>query len=183
MPEIPYSDPETLSQDVLTLMAKLPNYNIFRMLARCEQVFSTFIRFNDAVLNRTLLDPVLREAAIIRVGHRCGAAYEVHHHERIGRTLGMDDATLRALAPGQDLTLLGPRIALVVIAADELCGSPQLSSTTLGRLRDFLSDREVIELVFSIGCYMMVARLLLTCGVEIEPEGANAPLSVRGADR
>lgn len=180
MSRIPYSDPAALSAETREMLARLPPFNIFRMLARTEEVFRTFIRFNNAVLNKSVLDPVLREVAIIRAGHRAGASYEVVQHERVGRSLGMDEALLRSLDPAADGAVWPERIAAIVAAADELAVAASPTEETLARLRAFLSDRELIELVFAISCYMMVSRLLVTTGVELE-DGDGAPLPVRGA--
>jgi len=163
------------------MLAKLPPFNIFRMLACTEDVFRSFIRFNNAVLNKSVLDPVLREAAIIRVGHRAGARYEVVQHERIGRSLGMEEDLLRALDPAENAGTFPEPLAAVVAAADELAVAASPKPETLARLKAHLSDRELIELVFSIGCYMMVSRLLVTTGVELEGVEGD-PLPVRGAD-
>ena len=180
MPTMPYSDPQTLSSSTQDLLSKLPAYNIFRMLSRCEDVFKGFIMFNNAVLNKSALDPRLREVAIIRVGYRTGAEYEVHHHIRIGETLGMARAQMEIVASDRDLAELPEEWALVARVADDLVSGPVPSQTNMEKLRRRFSDREILDLIFAIGCYMMVARLLMTAGVEIEPEGTNEPLKIHG---
>src|SRR3546814_19956461 len=83
-------------------MGKAPAMNIFRMLTHADSAARQYMRLGNALLTRGELDPVLRELAILRVGHLSHANYEVHQHERIRREPGIPDATLEALRQGAD---------------------------------------------------------------------------------
>ncbi len=102
MARVPYPDPQTLSPDTQAVLDKLPPLNIFRMLAGGEGLLRAFVRFGDHLLNKSSLDPVLREIAIVRVGVLSGASYEVYQHEAISRRLGMSDELVAAIRSGPD---------------------------------------------------------------------------------
>ena len=55
----------------------------------------SFIDFNDAVRYKISLSDSLHDLIILGVGHLCEADYEIHHHTRISREIGM--SLLRAL--------------------------------------------------------------------------------------
>jgi alkylhydroperoxidase family enzyme len=83
--------------------------NVWKMIMWSPGMAESFIDFNDAVRYRTSLSDSLRELIILRVGHLCDAPYEIHHHTRISREIGMSEALIAtpkvgAGAPGLDAT-------------------------------------------------------------------------------
>lgn len=68
--------------------------NVYRMIMHTPGVAPAFLELSDALRYRTSLPGKLRELAILHVGHRYGAAYEVHHHERLGRAVALTDAAI-----------------------------------------------------------------------------------------
>ena len=83
--------------------------NVWKMLMWSPGMAEAMIDFNDAVRYRISLPDTLRELIILRVGHLCDAPYEIHHHERISREIGMSEQLiaaprLGATAPGLDAT-------------------------------------------------------------------------------
>jgi alkylhydroperoxidase family enzyme len=47
------------------------------------------------------------------------------------------------------------------------------SDATFAQMRREFSPREIVELILAIGYYMMIARLLETTGVDLEPEAGT----------
>ena len=78
MARLPYPDPTSLAETDRALLESLPPLNIFRMLAGSGPIFQPFMNLLNAYLNDGLLEPELRELVILRIGHKCGSAYEVH---------------------------------------------------------------------------------------------------------
>ena len=83
--------------------------NVWKMLMWSPGMAEPFIDFNDAVRYKISLSDSLRELIILRVGHLCEAAYEIHHHTRISREIGMSEELIAApkvgaSAPGLDAT-------------------------------------------------------------------------------
>src|SRR4051794_11348119 len=91
-------DPATARDDVREALDNLPPLNIFRTLAHAETTFRPFLRFGGAVLGRMSLDPVVRELAILTVAKEAEAEYEWIQHVAIGKTAGVTDAQIEALA-------------------------------------------------------------------------------------
>ena len=68
MARLPYVDPATASEDVRTLLERLPvRLNVFRMMAHAENDFRPLVGLGTAILGRQKLSPKLRELAILRV--------------------------------------------------------------------------------------------------------------------
>ena len=70
--------------------------NVWKMLMWSPGMAEPFIDFNDAVRYKISLSDSLRELIILRVGHLCEAAYEIHHHTRISREIGMTEDLIAA---------------------------------------------------------------------------------------
>lgn len=142
--------------------------NLFRMLAHSPPVLSGFVALGGALLGESALDARLRELAILRVGRRAGARYEVEKHERIARAIGVTDAELQALAPGASLAALDEAARDVVVLTDELVAGVRAGDAALASARRHLDDRQVVELVVTVGYYGLVCRVLETFGVDLE---------------
>src|SRR3954452_18008446 len=91
-------DPASAGEDVREGLDNLPPLNIFRTLAHAETAFRPFLRFGGAVLGQMALDPVVRELAILTVAKEAEAEYEWIQHVAIGKTIGVSDAQIKALA-------------------------------------------------------------------------------------
>jgi 4-carboxymuconolactone decarboxylase len=163
-------------------MARLPyaatpqsdgTLNLFRMLAHSPPTLEGFQRLGTAILTESALAPRLREAAILRVGMLAGASYEVSKHETIARWVGLTEAEIAALRPGADPGALDPALRAIAKMCDELHASARGSDETLQELRGHLGDREVVEVVATIGFYGMVCRILETLGIDIEETNAG----------
>jgi 4-carboxymuconolactone decarboxylase len=174
MPRIPYPDPQSLSVETQQILGQMQPLNIFRMMAGGEGLLRAFSRMGNYLLFRTTLDPVLREIAIIRVGVLSHAAYEVHQHAQMGRTLGMSEALIDAIRTGADDPIFTDQQRQVMRFTDDVVANVRASDATFQPLRASLALRDLQELTMAIGYYMMVSRYLETFDVEIEQPRAKA---------
>lgn len=142
--------------------------NLFRMLAHSPPVLSGFAKLGGALLQDAALDPRLREVAIVRVGLLAGAPYEVEKHTAIAKLVGLTDAEIDALRPGESRDSLGDAARAVIELTDELFDRVRASDAVLARVRRHLDDRQLIELVVAIGYYGLVCRVLETLGIDPE---------------
>jgi alkylhydroperoxidase family enzyme len=138
------------------------------MLAHSPPVAAGFAKLGGAILQDGTLDARLREAAIVHVGHLAGAEYEVEKHEVIGRAMGLSDVELDALRVGADRAPLDDTCRAVLDLSDELFQGVRATDAALAAVREHLDDRQVVELVVTIGFYGLVCRVLETLGVDRE---------------
>jgi alkylhydroperoxidase family enzyme len=170
MARLDYPDPSGLEPATQDLLTKLPPLNLFRMLAGSERMLKEFVDLGNQILFRSQLDPVLREIAILRVGVLSGASYEVHQHERIGRTVGMTEALIAATRVGPAATDLDEIQRSVMRFTDDVVANVRAGDETFDAVAAVLSARELQELTLTIGYYMMVSRFLETFDIELEDE-------------
>lgn len=175
MARLPYPDPAAQSPELHHRLERIGALNVTRMMSHSEGAMQAYSRLGTFLLRKGTLDPVLREIAILRIGQLCGSDYEWHHHVSVGRAVGMDEATIAAIAE-QAFDRLGPKAQLAVRIAEEIKRDAGASAATMAAAAAVFSMEELVELVLAAGYYIMTAGFLLSFGVEIED---TAPLGER----
>ena len=168
MARLPYPDLKDLSPENRDLMASLPPLNVFRMMSGAGASFAPFMQFISAYLNEGALDPELRELVILRVGHLCGSAYEVHQHERVSRTLGMSVPRIQAVKGNLPSDLFSDAENAALLFSDEQVAQVKVSDSTFAATHTHLTDPQIVELTLIVGTYLMVCRFLETLEIELE---------------
>ena len=168
MARLPYIDPENAPEQVKDVFERgVPPLNIFKLLAHAETVFRPWLRFGAAVLTEMELDPVLRELAILRVAAITpGAEYEWFQHESIARAVGATDEQIEGARTGAGLD---GDADLVIRFTDQVVRDAAPDEATFREMTDRFSSRGIIELLLAIGQYMMLARIMATAQIDVEP--------------
>lgn len=122
-----------------------------------------YLTFSFYLLMRSTLPARLRELAVLRIAHRTECAYEWDEHVAIGANAGLTDADIAAL---QDGTATDPFEQTVLTAVDELVDDTRIGDATWAALGERMDTRQLMDFVFTIGGYHMLAMALNTFGVE-----------------
>lgn len=168
MPRIPYFDLKQAPAEITELLGSRPPLNIYRMLPHAVTAAPGFLKLGGALLRENELDSKLRELAIIRVGILSGASYEVHQHKRIAARIGITADKIEAIAQGAEAAVYTPLEKLVLRFTDEVVRNVKAPDALFHELLSQLNNRQITELVLTIGFYMMVSRFLENLEVEIE---------------
>ena len=142
--------------------------NVFATLIRHQDLYRRWMPFANHVLFKSSLPPREREMAILRIGWLCRSGYEFHQHTRIGKDAGLSDAEIERLKSDPDAPGWTAAEAALLRAVDDLHGDQFISDATWRRLGQHYNTRQVIDLVFAVGQYMMVSMALNSFGVQIE---------------
>jgi alkylhydroperoxidase family enzyme len=171
--DVEKADPETREQ-----LAKLAAggvvgggrvLNIFGTLAHHPELMRRWLVFGNHVLAKSTLPARERELAILRVGYLCRSEYEWGQHVLIARRCDISDAEIARVAAGPDAPGWSAADAAVLRAADELHGDQMISDATWAELGKTWSRQQLMDLVFTIGQYHLVAMALNTFGVQRDP--------------
>jgi alkylhydroperoxidase family enzyme len=172
MARLPYVDPATAPERVReTLAGVAAPLKIFNMMAHAESNLRSLLRLGGTILSKQQLSGRLRELAVLRVAKLSGARYEWQQHVPIGQAAGITEAQTVALDAGNiDAACFDRRERLVLRFTDEVVRDVRASDDTFAQMRRQFSPREIVELILAVGYYMMIARLLETTGVDLEPD-------------
>lgn len=146
--------------------------NLHRTLANNTHLARPFVALGAAIRHDGVLDPRLRELAILQVGYLTSSPYEVSHHIKIGRDFGVSDSDIRAViaeTQGQN-SELGALERLVLKAAREVTSQFRMSDETWEALTEHLDNEKLVELGVVIAFYSAVVRVLATFDVEVEKD-------------
>jgi 4-carboxymuconolactone decarboxylase len=136
-------------------------------MARNPNLTRSFLRFNGYLLFNSTLPAALRELAILRVAHRRGCEYEWVHHVEMAQHEGITLDAIEKVRTGQSDDEVG---RLIIAAVDELDEHSNVSDATWAALAEHLDERQRMDLVFTIGCYGLLAMAFNTFGVVPEEE-------------
>ena len=141
--------------------------NLVATLVRHPRLARNFLRFNFHLLYGTTLPPRLRELAVLRVALLSGCDYEWRHHVTMGRDAGLSDADIAGIEHGEASDELD---RAVLAAVDELRGDSTVTDPTWTTLSTHLDEHQLMDLVFTIGCYGALAMAINTFGVQPDPD-------------
>ena len=178
MARLPYLDPEHAEPRVADLLSKAPDLGIFRMVANAQGAFPGWMRFGGALFDPAEIDPLLRELAITRVAAMTpGADYEWVQHAAITLEVGGTEAQLDAIRHGDlDAAVLGPDGGLVVRFTSQVVRDAAPDEETFAAMIARFTPREIVYLLLLIGQYMMLARIMATAQIDLEPAIGGAAL-------
>jgi AhpD family alkylhydroperoxidase len=171
MARLPYVDPASAPAAVRELLDRLPaKLNIFRLLAHAETAVRPLLALGTAILAQQELPARTRELAILRVARLAAAEYEWVQHEPIARAAGVSEAQLAALRRDEiDPASFDAVERLVLRAVTEIARDGGASAATLAAMQRHFSTRAIVELVLTVGFYTMLAQLMTTAAIDLDP--------------
>lgn len=165
MSRIPYPDLAALPDRMRRMIAGTP-LNVVRMGAHASPaLFEAQGALGYAIAQPEVLEPKVREVAILVVAFLSNSEYELNQHRPLARAAGLTDGDIEAIGRG-DYDALEPRLAAIVTFAAATLRDLAPSDEVLAAVRREVSDRVLVNLVLTIGCYMSLARLIAVTGIE-----------------
>ncbi len=143
--------------------------NVMMVLANHPQMAMPYSHWSKHLLMTNTLSARTLELLILRVAWRVRSAYEWHNHVGYGLNAGL---TLEDIAAVRDYPSDAARWAqedrLVLAAVDELMDGHVVSDATWEDLARHYDRRQMMDLVMSIGHYVMTSWALSSFGVPLE---------------
>ena len=149
--------------------------NLFKALANNPEAMKAFRQPGVWIRHECLLDPRLRELAILQIGYMTGCAYEFSHHVKIGKDFGVSGKDIENLISWNkgNQTDLSELETGVLAASRQLTSDIELADDLWQSLKTTLGTKRLMELVMIIGHYNYVIRLLRALKVDVEPDWAG----------
>ena len=170
-PRVPPLPIDEMDDEIRQRIGDGPVLNIFRTLAQHPKLLKRWLVFGSHVLGRSSLGAREREILILRIGFLCRSAYEWGQHVKIALGSGLTQAEIDLIPAGADAP--GARWSdlerALLRATDELHADCFVSDATWAALAKHLDTHQLMDLVFTVGQYTMVAMALNTLGVQPEP--------------
>lgn len=147
--------------------------NLLGTLARYPALAQPFLTFNRHLLSGTSLTARQRELLVLRVAHLRQCGYEWAQHVILGERAGLSDAEIARIVAEPAAAEWKPLDRALLSAAGELLTDGVVADQTWAVLSGELTEDQLMDVVFTVGTYTMVAMALRSFGVE--PEEALTP--------
>ncbi|HJO10694.1 MAG: carboxymuconolactone decarboxylase family protein [Gammaproteobacteria bacterium] len=141
---------------------------VWSTCAQAPELCNAWLVFTDYLLQDSSLPTRDRELLILRIGYLNGGAYEWAAHTGLARRVGITDTELRRILQGPDAPGWSAWDATLLRAADELHANALVSDSTWAALAERYDQRQLMETVFTVGQYNLVAMYLNSTGVQFE---------------
>ncbi len=142
--------------------------NLLKALAHSPKICRDWNRLGITLLLKGQLSPQLRELAILRVGVLAKANYEWTKHVPMAMAADAIQEQIDSLPEWVNSKEFNEQERAVLRYTDEVSQDIRASDDTFSKIREFLTEREIIELTVTIGYYGMVCRTLEALQIELE---------------
>jgi alkylhydroperoxidase family enzyme len=132
-----------------------------------------FLTFNGHVLYATTLTERQREILVLRVAARRKSAYLWAQHLFLGRDGGLTDEEMARIAFGPDAPFFEPLETALIRCVDELVDDGVIGDDTWQVLAADLDAQQLLDVVFTVGCYNTVAWFFRSFDLEVDSEIPN----------
>lgn len=140
--------------------------NFFKVLVQHPKLFQSYTPFAMQLGRNYVLPARDREILVLRTLSLCHETYELAHHVYIARETGLTDAEFAAAQQGGEG--LSPFEQVLTRAVEELVRDHCISDGTWAGLAERYSTMELIELVFLVANYTLLA--MVNNSLDIRPE-------------
>jgi alkylhydroperoxidase family enzyme len=144
--------------------------NLLGTFARHPELVHSYHVFVAHLLYRTTLTARHRELLILRVAAVRSADYEWAQHVVLALDVGLHREEIDAVRADADRSRWEPTEAALLAAADELVADARITDETWRVLRAELSDQQLLDVVFTVGAYDVLAMALHTFGVQLDDD-------------
>jgi 4-carboxymuconolactone decarboxylase len=139
------------------------------VVLRHPSLAKAFLTFNNHVAAASTLAKRDRELLILRISWIRRAEYEFVQHVVLARNAGVTEAEIERVQLGPDAEGWDPHDADLLRAVDELNADARIQDATWLRLSERFTTEQLMDLVFAVGCYEVLAMAFKTFGVQLEP--------------
>ena len=139
--------------------------NVLSTMVRHPDLTAAYLPFNTYLLRNSTLSPRIREVALLRVVQRGNSDYLWSHHVPIAARAGLSPEDISAIRSGN---CADRHDQMVVQAVDDLTADNTIAQATWEELGQVFTDEQRMDLVFTIGGYLLLAMAVNTFGVQEE---------------
>ena len=149
--------------------------NILGTLAQYPALAQAYHTFNGHVLFATTLSPRQREVLVLRVAAVRECAYEWAQHVVLAGDAGIAADEVDRITAGPGAEGWSAIDAALVRSVDELIGDGCIGDETWATLAAELDQHQLMDLVFTVGAYDLLAMAMRSFGVELDDDLTPEP--------
>jgi alkylhydroperoxidase family enzyme len=144
--------------------------SVLGTLAHHPALAQAFFTFNGHILGASTLSERQRELLIMRVAANRKCGYEWAQHLFMARDAGLTDEEIGRIAYGPDAPFWDDAEAAMLRSVDELIDDGAISETTWHILSGAFNERQLLDVIFTVGLYDILARLFASLDLTIDDD-------------
>ncbi|MFT5483426.1 MAG: 4-carboxymuconolactone decarboxylase [Halieaceae bacterium] len=148
-------------------------------LAHYPALAKAFLTFNCHVAANSTLETREREILILRLAWLRKAEYEYYQHVVLGLRAGLTEDEMEQIRVGSSATGWSSEDADLVRVSEELCADAEVAEDTWARLSMRYNQQQMMDMVFLVGCYDVIAMTSKSFGTTSEPDTGSLPSDIR----
>ena len=169
-------DPETASPPIKNALTLLPVINVFRAMANAETLYPYFGKYMLQLFRPMELDKALERMIVLHVAKRSDCLYAWRQNVVVGHSVGVSDQQIVALEAGDiKANCFSEAEQSVFSFTDEVMDLIEAADETYAAVKKNFSDRAITEMLYVIGTYMLIVRVLRTGRVPLDDRPAASP--------
>ena len=184
-PRFPALPREQWSEEVREAMQRWDApFNFHKTLAHNPATLRNWIGFGEHILFQNALSPRYREIAVLRVARNSRCDYEWGAHCRYAQHLGvLNLEEIERLLGAADNPKWSDAESAIVSGVDDLMSTHMISQPIWQRLSRHYGAAELVDLVFIIGNFNMLAMFMKSFRIELDPGLVPLPVDPTEAAR
>jgi 4-carboxymuconolactone decarboxylase len=177
-PRIPPLTPSELTDKLSEFFAQreaaggpaLSRLNISMTLAQHPDLALPYLNFGMHILTGSTLSPRVREIATLRTAWLYHSEYQWDKHAQAAMRIGMTTDEIEAIKTGADAPIWSKFERDLLNAVDQLRNDTAIHDETWNGLAGHLDRRQLLDFLFTVGSYAMLAMVMNAVGVQLEQE-------------
>lgn len=149
---------------------------VWSTCANAPALCNAWLEFTDYLLRESSLPIRDRELLILRIGYLNQGAYEWAAHRGLALSVGIEEQELKDITIGSSADRWSEWDSALLKAAEELHKTALVSDETWATLSSRYDKRQMMEVVFTVGQYNLVAMYLNSLGVQFEDGWIGFPI-------
>ena len=149
--------------------------NVLGTFARHPALARAFHTFNGHILFATTISVRQRELLVLRVAELRHCEYAWAQHAVLAADVGLTDEEVAWIKDGPDAPGWSDLDRALLSAADELVADARIADATWVTLAEELDEQQLMDVVFTVGAYDLLAMALRSFDVELDDDLRKRP--------
>jgi alkylhydroperoxidase family enzyme len=168
MPRLTDPDPGSIPEDVREFLATLPPDPMVKMMSHSAGTVKPFIQLARAQFTALELPARSRELVILTVAEYTDSTFVAAQHGPISSAAGVGERTRQLIRDRRlDSPELSPADRALIRLTAEVVQRPRVPDEIFAQAREFLTDRELVEVLQVTGYYWTFGRISTVLDVEV----------------
>jgi 4-carboxymuconolactone decarboxylase len=143
---------------------------VLRTFAHHPALANAFSPLNIHLLGENTLPVKLRQIAIMRTAWLTRAVYMWSSHLQTSVSCGLSTDMYGPIRNGPDDPYFTPFERTVMLATEDLVNDRKVGDANWAALRAEWDEKQMLDFLFTVGCYAMVAGVMRSTGAERLPD-------------